>query len=266
MIRAFQRLDMALAGAIDTEIEPVLVLEDIQAGSIKVWLREKIKHVEDQSLYELEWRPMVGKYLLAAKYAFVEWVDDEEERKRPGSLADLRRRFFELASQTDVRKIPTYSPPSAAELIGSADDLGKGLAKLSAHDKARFESAIGAHDFNVEADWEGLSLTDLAVKETLVAPPAPMILAVKQPDYLGESQWAFRHGKKTIRARIEDVEWLKRFQSRQVDVRPGDALRCYVQVTVEYGFDNEVISEHYAITKVDGVLENEFKQSDLFDD
>jgi hypothetical protein len=135
MIRAFQRLDRALAGAIDTAIEPVLVLEDIEAGSLKIWLRDKLLHVEDQALYELDWKPLVGKYLLAAKYAFIEWVNDDEERRRPGSLAALRRRFFELASQTDVRKIPTYSPPSATELLGSAEDMGKAISVLTPQDK-----------------------------------------------------------------------------------------------------------------------------------
>ena len=92
-----------------------------------------------------------------------------------------------------------------------------------------------------------------------------MILAVRRPDYLGEAQWEFRHGKRTIRAKLTDDQWLREFQNRKVDVRPGDALRCMVGQEVSYGYDNELISETFIVTKVDQVLENQYRQSDLFD-
>lgn len=264
LIRSFQRLDRTLAGAIDSSIEPVLVLEDIEAGSLKIWLRDKLEHIEDQALYELDWKPTVGKYLLAAKYAFIEWVNDDAERKRPGSLADLRRKLVDLASRTDVRKIPTYGPPSATELLGSAEDLGRALSKLGEQDTAKFISDMGDQEFDLRLTWDALEISDLAVKESLTAPPAPMILAVKRPDYLGAAQWEFRHGKRTIRAKIEHADWLAEFQARKVDVRPGDALKCLVSVEVNYGFDNEVISEVHTVTEVMGVLENEYRQGDMF--
>ena len=168
-------------------------------------------------------------YSLAAKYTFVEWVTDEEERQKPGSLADLRKRFMRLAAQTDLKKIPAYGAPTAAELIGSAEDMANALAKLDERDKAEFISTEGTIKFDLRQKWDALELADLAVKETNTAPPSPMILAVRRPDYLGETQWEFRHGKRTIRAKIEDTNWLARFQDRRVDVRPGDALRCLVR-------------------------------------
>ena len=65
---------------------------------------------------------------------------------------------------------------------------------------------------------------------------------------------------------IEDAVWLANFQRRQIDVRPGDALKCLVTVEHNYGYDNELISESHTITKVEAVLENEFDQSELFDE
>ena len=52
-----------------------------------------------------------------------------------------------------------------------------------------------------------------------------------------------------ISARIEDTNWLRSFQAREIDVRPGDALRCLATVEHSYGFDNELISENVTITK-----------------
>ena len=49
-------------------------------------------------------------------------------------------------------------------------------------------------------------------------------------------------------------------------IRSGDALRCRVRQKFHYGYDNELIAEKYTITKIEDVLENKYKQTDLFDD
>lgn len=265
MITALEKLDVALAGSIDPSIEPVLLLEDIEAGSIKVWLRDKLKHVEDQSLYELDWRPMVGKYLLRAKYAFIEWVNDEEARTSSSGISDLRTRIKQLASSSGVRKIPAYSSPSAPDIIDAGEEFGRALSQLDSRDTAEYISEAGTTSFNLRQDWANLGLSDLSVKEAITAPPTKMLLTVRRPDYLGDAQWEFRHGKRSIRAKVTDHKWLSSFQSRKVDVRPGDALRCLVEVTSSYGFDNDLISEQYLITEVLDVLEDRSVQSDLFD-
>lgn len=266
LISAFERLDRALAGSIDSSIEPVLMLEDIEAGSIKVWLRDVLLQTEDHNLQELDWRRIVGRYLVVAKYAFVRWVNDEEERSRPGSLADLREHFALLARETDVKKIPAYGVPSATEILSTAEDVARALGRLSSSDKAQFLTRDGEQNFNLLIDWNQLNIAELAVRETILSPAIPMILAVRKPDYLGETQWEFRHGKKTIRAKIIDENWLRKFQARRIDVRPGDALRCRVSQEIKYGYDNELISETYTIERVEEVLENRFRQTDLFDD
>jgi hypothetical protein len=46
-------------------------------------------------------------------------------------------------------------------------------------------------------------------------------------------------------SKIEDATWLKRFQGREIDVRPGDALKCEVRIEHLYGHDNELLSERY---------------------
>jgi len=266
LITAFQRLDKTLAGSIDASIEPVLMLEDIESGSIKVWLRNKLLRVDDQPLYELDWRPIVGKYLVAAKWAYIQWVNDQEEHQRPGSLADLRQRFLDLAHETDVHQLPSYGVPSAADILSSTEDVAKALDKLGQTDSAKFISEAGTADFNLDLSWGTLNLTELSVRETISMPAVPMILAVRKPDYLGNTQWEFRHGKRTIRARIVDENWVLQFQARNVDVRPGDALRCMVSQEVKYGYDNELVSETFVVERIEDVLENRYQQSDLFDD
>lgn len=121
-------------------------------------------------------------------------------------------------------------------------------------------------ELNLSVRWDIEDIEAMAVKETVTFPAAQMILAVKKPDYLGDGKWDLRHGRRAISARIEDGAWLRRFQSREVDVRPGDSLRCEVRIGNLYGYDNELLTERYTVTRVLEVLENRYHQIDFLDD
>jgi hypothetical protein len=42
MIEAFQEIDTLLVGSIRSTLQPSTLLEDIEAGSVKVWLRNAL--------------------------------------------------------------------------------------------------------------------------------------------------------------------------------------------------------------------------------
>ena len=111
-------------------------------------------------------------------------------------------------------------------------------------------------DFDLSVVMDTTNLEDMAIKETATH-TMQMNLVVKKPDYLGTSKGEFRHGPRTFPAKINHEEWLEQFQNRQVDVRPGDALKCVVTVEYGYGFDHEVVRESYTIETVVEVLVNQ---------
>jgi hypothetical protein len=86
-IRACEHIDAELVRTIDNNIETVLLLEDIEAGSIKVWLRNALSAADDDALKTLDWKPAVGKYLVRAKYAVIRWLDDGTAPKSLPALA-----------------------------------------------------------------------------------------------------------------------------------------------------------------------------------
>ena len=261
LIKAFESLDRILARSVDSSITPVMILEDVEVSSLKIWLKNALKSTDDQALKDMDWRPAVGKYLVRAKYVVLRWIDQDEV---PRSLQDLRREIRGLASETDVRHLPDYAPPDPTGLIDVAKQLQQAKKQLGAHDRVFFEGAEGRIELDLTTDINPEELADLATKETIKMPPAEMILAVKKPDYLGNSKWELRHGRRSISVRIEDEKFLAAFQGRNQDVRPGDALRCMVTMEMRYGFDNELISETYAVTEVIDILEDLNDQDDLF--
>lgn len=260
-IRASESLDSELITSIDSNVETVMVLEDIEAGSIKVWLRNLLRATEDDALKGLDWKPAVGKYLVRAKYAVLRWIDDD---KLPKDLPSLRREIQDLARETDVRHLPDYTPPSPKVLLEAVRNYQQAKEHLHKSDVAKFISRESELEMNLTVRFEVADIEALAVKETITSPPTQLILAVKKPDYLGDSKWELRHGRRTVSAKLEDSEWLKLFQGREVDVRPGDALKCEVVIENLYGHDNELIAERYTVTRVLDVLVDRYRQSALF--
>jgi hypothetical protein len=53
-IRACEALDAELVQSIDANIETIMVLEDIQIGSIKTWLRTALNAIDDDALKDLD--------------------------------------------------------------------------------------------------------------------------------------------------------------------------------------------------------------------
>lgn len=266
-IKACEALDAELVQSIDSSIETVLVLEDIQQGSIRTWLRNLLTAVDDDALKTLDWKPQVGRYLVKAKYLTIQFLDSDEPQR---SLPDLRQRIQQAAAETDVRHLPDYAPPSPSALVEALRDFQNVKDHLVEGDHARLLSqhtGLPEYEFNLRVRFPIESIEELAVARTIKQPSAEMILPVKKPDYLGNSMWGLRHGKRNIEAKIQDDPWLRRFQNREVDVRPGDALQCIVATECLYGHDNELLTERYTVEKVIDILVNRYEAPELdFDD
>lgn len=261
MIQAFQALDRSLCQSIDSKIEPTMVLEDIEASSVKIWLKNILERVDDEALKKLDWKPLIGKYLVRAKYAYIAWSNKEHEGQ---GLLELAKELQAIGQEVDIKHIQDVSPPSINELAEVTKIVDEAKQLLLPTDRISYipkdEPPIF---FNLTARWTEEELSALSVKETTKSQNMPLTLIVKRPDYLGKSKWEFRFGKKPVSAKIEDELWLTEFQNRRVDIRPGDAIRCIVTIEYKYGYDNELIDEEYTITAVKGVVENQLKQLDL---
>ena len=160
--------------------------------------------------------------------------------------------------------MPDYKTPSISELASSLSEISEAKSSLSEKDQLSYVTAENEVDFNLTINWTVEKFDEFLTKEIIKDRPIKMILAIKKPDYLGNSQWELRHGKTPIKATIKDEEWLRKFQDREVDVRPRDSLRCLVEQELHYGYDNELISQVYVITEVIEVLENSYYQRDMF--
>lgn len=256
LIKATQKLDNCLLRAIDGSVKPVLLLEDIETGSLVSIVRNVLKNTDDDSLKSGDWKKVVGNYLFTAKHAFLKNYPEEIGQVDKLKLLSIQKEIAKSAMDTGADKLPFYSPPPINDLLDKITDYNEAVIKLSSDESASFLGKDGTKvpinkitAFNKSAALETL-------KERELSNDIQVMLAVKKPDYLGRSQWSFVYDGKSIDASITHESWLIKFQNREVDVRPGDSLYVNIRVTTTYGSGSTILATKYNVTEVIQVDKN----------
>jgi hypothetical protein len=265
LIDSFQEIDRHLVSTIDINIEPVLLLEDIETGSVRIWLRNLLRMIPDDAAYHLDWKVIVGQYLVKAKRIMIDFLENKTTITNVEEIKPLEDKIFELAEKTEVRWLPTYTRIQPRQLLEGIQHISASLSHLTEGDSATYIIPNELETrFNLTFKLAPESIEDLIAKETLTS-ESEMILKVKKPDYLGDSMWDFRHGNVTISVSILDKEWLENFQARRIDVRPQDSIRATVKISNRYDQDGELIATHHDILKVIDVIHApNHEQPDMF--
>ena len=212
-----------------------------------------LRSVNDSSLKKLDWRGIIGTYLLRGKQKLVRFLDGKTELRDKRELEVLEGELLDLAADTDVKQIPSYSPVPLQALVTDLSDLAASLATLSPDDRVAYrESGL------VMAVNQGFTVPPEAIESLIahdvISNTVELILRVKKPDYLGRSMWEFRLEGRPIQARILDHGWLQDFQTRRVLVRPGDSLRVKAETRALYDRYGDILTTDYLIHQVLGVI------------
>ena len=249
LINAFEALDHALVKSIDNKIETLLVLEDVEKGSLKTIVRNVLKGIPDSAIEDLDLKKVIGHYLVKVKYIILRSTENKISLTDGKVVEDIEYELIKEAKDTGVDRLPYYVPVTKKLITSSLIEITESLNNLDKKDSVIFDSSAGRATFNLDINLNIEELEELITTENLVS-TTKMILKVKKPDYLGDSQWNFKHGEHPINAKIEDSKWLKDFQEGNIELRPQDSLTCMVEVAVKYDENSEVISTTHIIKKV----------------
>ncbi len=253
LIESFQSLDSHLLSSFDVSLSTSLVLDEVEAGSIKARLRDIVEGMPDEALKNLEWKKIIGHFLLKGKYIVLDWLKERNEIASRDDVRVLENRLQEAAEETDIKLLPAYASPNAERLLSDIHSIQESLCYLDEEDIASYEYDGKSVSLNKELNISNEVVREVLTKE-VVKSSGERVLKVKKPDYLGSSKWQFKYDGRAIEAKITDSEWLGTFQSRKEDVRPGDSLRVLLYEEISYGYDGEVVHRHYEIEKVYEVI------------
>ena len=163
-VQACERLDQGLIISIDSNIEPLMMLEDVEVGSLKTFFRLTLNALDDQALKDGNWKVVVGKFLYTAKYLVLDWMDDDQNRP---PLDILSRQIQEAAEATNVRYLPDYTPPKRQLLVDAVNDFQSVKEHFVEGDSAYIEDKSGLrHNLNVTVKVDINDMDDLMPVQT----------------------------------------------------------------------------------------------------
>jgi hypothetical protein len=235
----------ALAGSIPMQLETVAVLEEIAKRSLSQWLRVQVKG--DGALGDRTDGSLL-KFLARGTLAIIAWMDGSSTQQ----LADLQQAIRVLAWGTSITTTAQPVLPASSELVKAICAWQEAKAALNPDATVRIITNNGSATLDI-----GKRIAEpraLLLARKLVNHSADMIFVVEMPDYQATGQWRLKHGDTRTTAVSEPGTLLDKFYRRELDIRPGDALRCRVDFETSYGPDHEVLAERYRIVEILEVL------------
>lgn len=235
----------ALAGEVHVHLETAAVLEEVSRRSLSMWLRARhdgngtLANSPDASLL---------KFLARGTLAIIAWMDGSPTLQ----LADLQQAIRVLAWGTSVTTNAQPVLPSSSALVDAVSAWQRAKAAVGSGEAVRIISNNGSSLLDVSKRIA--EPRTLLLARRLVNHSADMIFVVEMPDYEANGQWRLKRGNERTNAIVEPGTMLDKFYKRELDIRPGDALRCKVDYETSYGPDHEVLAERYRIVEIVEVL------------
>lgn len=235
----------ALAGVVPVQLETTAVLEEIAKRSLSQWFRVQTRaegaegEASEASLL---------KFLARGTLAIIAWMDGSATLQ----LADLQQAIRVLAWGTSITTTAHPVLPSSSALVDAIAAWQSAKTALNAGDRVRIITNNGSAELDLSK-----SIADprmLLPSRKLTNHSADMIFVVEMPDYQATRQWQLKHGGTRTVAYCDPGTLLDKFYRRELDIRPGDALRCKVDFETSYGPDHEVLAERYRIIEILEVL------------
>ena len=269
LIDGLEDLDAAVLGSVDPRIKTSMVLDDVESGSLRIFLRTILEQIDDDGLRRGEWKKAIGPALVRAKYTAIEYLN-KDENDASNSTDELRDQLRAIASQAGPDLLGGSAPLHEGRLISSLDKI-QDAKRLLTNGKDRLTVEVEGKIYNVDLSktWSPDDVASLPPPTTSERQsPAEVILTVRKPDLLGKAQWQFWHGKIPISASVKDENWLAEFHDRKIPILPGDALRCSANFTYILDENGIPIEQKTEILTVHGVIEGggRPRQTTLFGD
>lgn len=245
MVQALDSLDAALLSSIDTSLEPVSVLNDVQHSSLKILLARVLKKVPDELVSTLDWKPWVGGILVKGKYKLLQVLDAD--------APEIQRTLDELADdyKAPAGMLADFSPPSVSDVMDALDGVSKARSSIAGHSVV-IETAMG------DVVLPDSSVIEVKPEDTEqvheVKNSGIEYFKIKSPDMLGTSQWTVYRNRRAVKVEMLHRSWLNAYHQREISILPGDSLRCKFEERILYDQNGTEIERKLSIIEVLGII------------
>lgn len=244
LIQGLDALDHALLSSIDTSLEPVSILNDVQHSSLKMLLKRALRAIPDDAIGNLEWKIWVGGLLVKGKHKLLEKLDAPESEIQ-NTLNSLKQDYLEAPNST-----AGYEPPKLENTLIALNQIKAARATLPTSDVV-FQTELG--DINlpyIEAEYTVESITT----ESSYKSTGRNLFKVKSSDMLGNAQWKVKFGRKYIDVKITHEAFLNEYHARRINIVPHDSLDADYEQEITYDENQVEVTNSITLTYIHRVV------------
>lgn len=245
MIGALDRLDAALLSSINTSLEPVSVLNDIQHSSLKMLFARALRNIPDELVQNMDWKKWVGSILIKGKYKLLQNLEADAPEIRT-ILVDLESEYGAAPGG-----LLGYTPPTVANVREALDGVSKARAALPGQ---RMEVQTEFGDIIIPEATPPSSAPAIDGPQHSVTNTGVEYFKIKSPDMLGSSQWQVLRNGRSTRVDMLHKDWLDAYHARKFNLLPGDSLRCAYEETVVYDGQGNELERKLSVIEVQEVI------------
>lgn len=254
LIESFQLLDRQLVSCVDSDIRAEIVLDDVEKGSIKLWLASVLRSVDDKNILSGDYKKIIGPFLVRGKYYILGKLESVDRIEDVEFVEALEDGICDIAKESGINNLQCYTKPTREQLLEGISKIGEAYEQFGENEIIRMTDTEG-RVISLNKNFR-LPMSDVSefCSGNIIENDTECILKVRRPDFLGAAEWEFRLGLQTICGAIKDEGWLERYQSQKEIVGPGDSLRVILHDTTTYDKNNNPTKHKYYVKRVIEVI------------
>lgn len=236
-------------------------LVGLEFGSLKTSLVQQLKDMPEELARNTGAQEQICRLLVQSRYRLIRKVSEEKEidtRSQIETLTDeINREINRIGEEYSliVTQINTYF------VLNAVDDLVKYLNNLRERELLEYKSTSGNTFMG-----RGIAINKPKILAELgqrtIVNETTELLKIKKVDMLSsQPRWDFLQGKRPLKAKMLDQEWLDAFHQREVVIKPEDALMVTLKTTHTYNPNFDDKKTDYEVIRVSSVISPEDKST-----
>lgn len=224
------------------DISASAVVIDIEKGSLKTWLRDKIDIVNEDDIQRYVDNPyeVAGDLLKSTRRGILNLLgsnlpQDVIEAEIINTIGiELKKSGLDAYGYT-IKK---------DKLLVAASDVSQSVKAFPNGVKIGEE---GYDDLEIKSTFyhdplmaDGVTVQSRLIRDSFI---------IKKPDLVGRSKWTLVYDK-SIEVDILDTDWLNDLKNRKFAISSGDSIKADMSITTYLDQDFNVLDNKYVITKI----------------
>lgn len=252
IVSEFSNFDNLVCDSLSIQVNSRIVLDKVEEGSVRAFFKQVIECIDDESLANLDIKGIIGHALVKGKYKLLDTLKETPD-KQVVDIKQLQNDIFESTKDIKVNPLQAnkYIPP--IKLAKCLEGVNTAFGYLTTNDKIKYITKDSSLDTKFNPTFSMAYEKTQLIEQNMIN-TYKVILTVKKPDLLSDSQWSFKYNDKPINAKIEDENWLTKFHNREFIIQSKDSIECDLQIQTKEisGAKTETI---YIVTKVYRVIQ-----------